>query len=95
MIQVNFIFEGQNIIIQCNRNEVMKEIFKKFEVKGNIKNKSLFYLYNGNKLNDEIKLEEIIGNNNNINIIVNSISENKNNNNLVNNKYCINLNKIL
>ena len=86
MIQANFIFEGQKIIIQCNKNEVMKEIFKKFEVKGNINNKSVYYLHNGKKLNEEIKLEEIIGNNNNINIIVNSISENKNIT-LVNNKY--------
>ena len=86
MIQTNFIFEGQNIAIQCNKNEVMKEIFKKFEVKFNIENKSVYYLYNGNEINKEIKLEQIIGNTNNINIIVNSIKDIKSNY-LINNKY--------
>ena len=86
MIDVNFSYEGRNITIQSTKDEVMKEIFKRFEIKCNLENKSVYYLYNGNKLNEEIKLEEIIGNNNNINIIVNSISENKNNT-LVNNKY--------
>ena len=73
MIQVNFIFEGRKITIQSTKNEIMKELFKNFEVKGNIENKSVYYLYNGNKLNEEIKLGEIIGNNNNIDIIVNLI----------------------
>jgi len=57
MIQTNFIYEGQIIIFQCNKNEVMKEIFKKFEVKNNIENKPILYLYIVNKINEEIKLE--------------------------------------
>ena len=86
MIDVNFLYEGRKITIQSTRNEVMKEIFQKFEIKCNKENKTLYYLYNGNRLNEEVKLEEIIGNNDNINIIVNSITEIENNN-LVNNKY--------
>ena len=97
MIQANFIFEGQNIIIQWNRNEVMKEIFKKFEVKGNIKNKSVYYLYNGNKINKELKLEELIKEEdiNNINILVGNIEEINdsieviNKNNIIKSKYII------
>ena len=80
MIQTNFIYEGHIITLQCNKNEVMEEILKKYEVKGNAENKSIFYLYNVNKIN-----KELIGNNNNINIIVNSINEIENNN-LINNK---------
>jgi hypothetical protein len=67
----------------------MKEIFEKFEIKANLENNSVFYLYNGNKLDKEMKLEEIIGNNdinNDINIIVNSIDDIKNNN-LIKSKY--------
>jgi len=88
MVQVSFLFEGQTINIQCTKNELYKEIIKKFEIKGNIKSESVYFLYNGNRLNEEMKLEEIIGNNNinNINIIVNSINEIKNNN-IINNKY--------
>ena len=89
MIKINFIYEGQNISVQCTKNEKMKEIIEKFEIKINKENKSLYYLYNGNKINKEIKLEEIIGNDNDIkdiNIIVNSIVDIKNNN-LIKTKY--------
>ena len=90
MIDVNFIYEGRNIIIQSTKDEVMKEIFSKFEVKGNIENKSVYYLYNGNQLNKDMKLEELIGKNDinkDINIIVNSIDD-TNNKNLIKSKYC-------
>ena len=82
MMQINFIYKGQNIPFQCTKNEKMKEIFSKFEIKANIENCSVYYLYNGNKLNNEIKIEEMIGNNdiNNITILVNSLDEIKNDN---------------
>jgi len=90
MIQINFIYKGKNIPIQCTKNEKMKEIFSNFEIKAKIENSSSYYLYNGNKLDNEIKIEEIIGNNdiNNINILVNSIDEMKSNN-LLSSKYII------
>ena len=63
MMKVNFIYKGQIIPVQCNKNVKMKEIFEKFEIKANLENNSVFYLYNGNKLDKDMKLEEIIGNN--------------------------------
>ena len=90
MMKVNFIYKGQIIPFEYNKNVKMEEIFEKFEIKVNIENNSVYYLYNGNKLNKEIKLEEIIENNNNlnndINIIVNSIVD-VHNNNLIKSKY--------
>ena len=89
MMKLNFIYKGQIIPVQCTKNVKMKEIFEKFEIKANLENNSVFYLYNGNKLDKEMKLEEIIGNNdinNDINIIVNSIDDIKNNN-LIKSKY--------
>ena len=82
MMKLNFIYKGQIIPVQCTKNVKMKEIFEKFEIKANLENNSVFYLYNGNKLDKDMKLEEIIGNNdinNDINIIVNSIDDIKNN----------------
>ena len=83
MMKVNFMYEGQIIPVQCTKSVRMEEIFEKFEIKVNIENNSVYYLYNGNILNKENKLEEIIGNNdinNDIKIIVNSIDNIKNNN---------------
>ena len=89
MMKVNFIYESQIISLQCTKNAKMKEIFEKFEIKVNIENNSVYYLYNGNKLDKDMKLEEIIGKNdinNDIKIIVNSI-DNIKNNNLIKSKY--------
>ena len=89
MMKVNFIYESQIISLQCTKNAKMKEIFEKFEIKTNIENNSVYYLYNGNKLDKDMKLEEIIGKNdinNDIKIIVNSI-DNIKNNNLIKSKY--------
>ena len=88
MIQIKFLYKGSIIPIQCNKNDNLKDIFNKFEIK--IRNNSVFYLYKGNKINKELKLEEIIGEDdiNNINILVNSIDE-INKNNLIKSKYII------
>ena len=89
MMKANFMYEGQIIPVQCSKNVKLEEIFKKFEIKVNIDENSVYYLYNGNKLDKEIKLEKLIGNNdisNEIKIIVNSI-EDKKNNNLIKSKY--------
>ena len=88
MMKVNFIYKGQIIPVQCNKNVKMKEIFDKFEIKANLENNSVYYLYNGNKINKELKLEEIIKEDdiNSINILVNSIEE-IDINNIKKNKY--------
>ena len=79
MVEIEFNYNNRINIIQCNKNEKMKDIFNRFEIK--IENNLVYYLYKGNKINEELKLEEIIDKDeiNNINILVNSIDEiNKN-----------------
>jgi len=71
MIEVLFIYKGQKIRIQSNIEDKMKDIFNKF--KGKIKGEdNLCYIYNGNKINEEYKLNEIINkkNENKIGILV-------------------------
>ena len=46
MIQVKFLYKGSILPIQCNKNDNLKDIFNKFEIK--IRNNSVFYLYKGN-----------------------------------------------
>ena len=59
MAEIQFNYEGKNIIIQCNENEKIEEIITRFLTKiDNIENKNLIYLYNGTKINKELKYIE-------------------------------------
>ena len=72
MAEVIFIYEGQQIIIQSNIEDKMKDIINKFKNKIKEGEKNLCYLYNGDIINKEIVLNEIIKDKNDkkINIIV-------------------------
>ena len=71
---LNFIFEGQILKMQCKKNECMKEIFKKYATKIGKQINNIYFLANGNKINEELKLEEIKDINN---ILVNEMKEEK------------------
>jgi len=56
-----FIYNGMQTIIQCMKSDIMRNIFEKFSIKVELeKNKNFYYLYNGIKINEELKYEEII-----------------------------------
>jgi len=86
MINVTFIFKGENIIIQCNNNDKMKDICNKFITKVNIDINSVYFLFNVEKLNLDSSLKETFKNYdkaNQMNILVMEIdNENENVNNL-------------
>ena len=72
MVEVLFIYEGQQIIIQCNIEDKMKDIINKFKSKIQKEDNNLYYIYNGDKINEELKLNQIIKDENakKINILV-------------------------
>ena len=82
MLKVIFNYKGIETVIQCQIDETMEEVIKRYKIKIEINNE--YYLYNGNKINNNNKLEEIINNEDKINnkmiIIVNDIDEIENNN---------------
>ena len=83
-MEILFIYEGEQIIIQCNIEDKIKDIIKK--VKNEIKeDNNLCYIYQGDKINEELKLNQIIKdeNENKINILV---YNNKDENGLISNK---------
>ena len=43
MAEIIFLYEGQNIKVQYNKNENMKDIFNKFIIKAQINNSSVYY----------------------------------------------------
>ena len=59
MINVEFIFNGQSIIIQCNADEILKDIFLKFTIKTKIELNSLYFLYGGKVINQELPLSQL------------------------------------
>ena len=84
MAEITFTFNGSQIIIQCSMEEKMKDIFKRFTNKFNIVINSLIFIYDGNIIDENLKLNEIINSidkqSNKMNILVynnNSIKENE------------------
>ena len=78
---INFSYYQQIIKIQCKRNEYMRDIFKRYLIKVQKDINNIFFLYNGDKINEELKLEEINNKDPEIEILVNDINiENDKNN---------------
>ena len=76
MFEIAFIYNGNSTIIQCNKEEKMKQIFNKFKQKSGLDINSLYFVYSGNKItNDELNFEMIANNEDKLrrrmNIIVN------------------------
>ena len=60
MASVEFIYEHTSTIIQCNREDKMNEIFRKFEIKSKIDLKSVYFIYGGNIVNKELTYSQIV-----------------------------------
>ena len=60
MSKVSFNFKGGETIIQCNSNEYMEEICKRYAQIINIDIDNLIFIYSGNIINGELKYEEQI-----------------------------------
>ena len=69
MAEAKFIYDGQDIIIQCNKNQKMKDICTNLCNKINVELNSLVFLYGGSILNLEKAFNEITKENK-INILV-------------------------
>ena len=59
-VQIEFIFDGAPIVVQCERDKKLKDIFKSLKLKAKAEGKRLIYLYNGKTIdNDELTFNEI------------------------------------
>jgi len=79
-VNLDFIYQGNTIKIQGKRNEYMKDIIKRYIVKIDKDIKDVYFICNGNKINEELKLEEINNKENEIKILVNDINDKNANN---------------
>ena len=87
MLKVIFNYKGSNIEILSNEEEKMRDIINKLSNKIEYNINNIYFIYNGNKINEELKIKEIINEEdkkrNIINILINEnnktqIIENKN-----------------
>ena len=60
MAQAIFIFNTTSTIIQCQREDLMKDICQKFLIKVDKKIEDCYFLYNGNKINYNLAFNEQI-----------------------------------
>ena len=91
MTSIEFIYNGNNFIIQCDLYDKLKDIINKFLSKVLIEKNLLIFLYSGNIIDEDLKLNELIGNKktDRIKILVQSISEIDNNTSIIKSKYII------
>ena len=53
-ININFNYKGQEVKIQCKKNENMNQIFKRYTSKINKDINNIYFIYNGNIINNNI-----------------------------------------
>ena len=59
MVEAKFTYEGKVIIIQCNKNQKMRNIWTNLSNKINVRLNSLVFLYGGGILNMEKTFQEL------------------------------------
>ena len=75
---INFNYNGKKIKLNCNNNEDLKDIFKRYSIMIKKNLNTLNFLINGNLINKLLKLKEINNRNNKNNFIDILVIENNN-----------------
>ena len=55
-MEATFLFEGKRTLIQCNKNDNVKDVCQKFANKANTDIKNIYFLYGGNKIDSNNNL---------------------------------------
>jgi len=76
MKNAEFIYKGNSKIIECNPNEKMKDIFKRFLISSELDEENIEFKYNNNTLNGELSFDQLCQNKNSIKIFANDIENN-------------------
>ena len=75
MSEVEFIYKGKSVIIQCDSKEKMIDICNRFRTKTQLNLNNLYFISNGNKINLESQFDQINQGNNKATILVNNFNE--------------------
>ena len=60
MAKVIYFYEGTQTTIQCDMNDLLKDIFQKFLIKAEINLDKVYFLYDGCKLKEDLTFKEAI-----------------------------------
>ena len=66
--QIRFLYNKEDVIIRCQRNEIMKNIIARYGIKSGLLVDELYYYYTGNKINPELTLAQL--NNKDLEILI-------------------------
>ena len=61
-IEIEFSYNGENAIIQCNTQDNLNNIFQSFINKANIDINSLYFSYSGDIIEGNSNIEQVINN---------------------------------
>ena len=89
MISVEFIYNGNNIIVQSDLKDKLKDIIRKYISKSLLDRNSLTFFYSGKIIDEDLKLFELINEEKKISIIVNSVPNIKNIKSIKKSRYII------
>ena len=59
MTTINFTYNNKNTIIQCKDEDNIKEIFERFCMKAGLDINSVYFLYDGNSLNNNLSVSQV------------------------------------
>ena len=60
MLKINFDYKTNKLLVQCNPNEQMEDVFKRFKNKAQT-TENLIYLFGGNNINGSTSVSQFIG----------------------------------
>ena len=52
MSEINFLYQSTETVIQCTKDDLMKDICQRFANKNEININDIYFIYNGNKVNE-------------------------------------------
>ena len=59
MIEVEFIYNQTSTIIQCSTSDIIKDIYLKFTNKAQLDINSIYFLYSGQNINENLSIQQI------------------------------------
>ena len=86
MSSVIFLFQGNETKVQCQRTDKFKDISQRFTTKVQININKIYYIYDGNVINEELNFEQIANEEDKKRNIINIVVGEKYNNNEIKKK---------
>ena len=78
MVEINFVYNGINTVIQSKMEDKLKEICQQFGIKLKIDTEKLIFIYGGEILNLDLELNQVLNQIDKVNNKMNILEYNRN-----------------